>query len=279
VTSLFALLLLAALALTAALAFAPERLRPRLRLSVILASALCWLLFAASLKQSVSRTLVALVAPGSARRPDVVNSALGQALTLLGSLGGPVLLVTVIAVWALRATRDGASAAGPAPRKLKGLKIAEVRPGAKELDEVRALFEQYARALDFDLAFQGFESELKALPGDYAPPRGRLLLAKVAGQPAGCVALRALEGDGAGDAAELKRLFVRPQFRHAGLGRALAEAALAEAKGLGYARVRLDTVPAMREALALYKAIGFHEIAPYRDNPVAGASFFEKPLA
>ena len=112
------------------------------------------------------------------------------------------------------------------------------------------------------------------MPGDYAPPRGRLLLARVAGQAAGCVALRALDSE----TAELKRLFVRPAHRHAGLGRMLTEAALEEARKLGYARVRLDTVASMREATALYRALGFQDIAAYRENPIAGALFLEKRL-
>lgn len=143
------------------------------------------------------------------------------------------------------------------------------------LADARALFVEYAQSLDFSLCFQDFENELQTLPGAYAPPRGRLLVALVDGAPAGCVALRPESGD----AAEMKRLFVRPGHRGLRLGRALAEAALAAAREEGYARVRLDTVPSsMAKAIALYEKLGFVDIAPYADNPVAGARFLERQL-
>jgi putative acetyltransferase len=143
------------------------------------------------------------------------------------------------------------------------------------LGEARALFLEYARSLDFSLCFQGFDSELQNLPGDYAPPGGTLIVAVVDGAPAGCVALRP-ESD---DAAEMKRLYVRPAYRGLGLGRALAEAVMSAARSLGYFRIRLDTVaPSMRSAVELYQAMGFQEIAPYTDNPVDGARFFEMRL-
>ena len=273
-TALFALLLLAALVLSATLAFAPERLRGRLRWAVRGAVLLCWAAFGVSVWQSLSRTAVALVAPGSARRPDVVDGALGQLAGLSLSLGGPALLATALALWALRATRPGADQPRPAPRRLKGLKIVTVPAGTKDVDEVRKLFAEYARALDIDVYTAGFGDECKNLPGDYAPPRGRLFLARIGGQAAGCVALRAQEGG----AAELKRLFVRPAFRHTGLGRRLAEEALEGARALGYARVRLDTLPSMREAIALYRVLGFQEISPYQELPGPGALFLERSL-
>jgi putative acetyltransferase len=140
---------------------------------------------------------------------------------------------------------------------------------------VRELFLEYAQSLGFELCFQSFDQELAELPGAYAPPRGRLLLALVGGLPAGCVALRP---QGA-DACEMKRLYVRPAQRGSGLGRALVERVVGEARSAGYRCMRLDTVPAMQEAQALYRALGFRDIAAYTANPVPGARFLELTLA
>ncbi len=145
---------------------------------------------------------------------------------------------------------------------------------ATDLAEARRLFREYADSLGFDLAFQDFERELADLPGEYDAPAGALLLAAVDGAFAGCVALRPL-GEGA---CEMKRLYARPAFRGAGVGRALAEAVLAEARRIGYARMRLDTVPAMTAAIGLYRSLGFHTIEPYRHNPIAGTKFLEIDL-
>jgi len=140
---------------------------------------------------------------------------------------------------------------------------------------VRELFLEYAQSLNFSLCFQSFEKELAALPGDYAQPEGRLLLATWGTDPAGCVALHKLGGEDC----EMKRLYVRPRFRGKGLGRVLAERVVADAKEIGYKRLRLDTVePVMRDAVALYRKMGFVEIGAYRENPIEGALYMELEL-
>jgi putative acetyltransferase len=141
-------------------------------------------------------------------------------------------------------------------------------------DLVRPLFREYADSLSFDLVFQGFDAELAALPGEYAPPAGSLLLASVGGNPAGCTGVRRLDDE----TAELKRLFVRPAYRGLGLGRRLAEHAVAVATTLGYRRLRLDTTPEMEAAHELYRRLGFREIEPYRENPVPGTRYLELDL-
>ena len=153
------------------------------------------------------------------------------------------------------------------------LKIAQAET-VEDLRHARTLFEEYAASLGFDLGFQDFAAELAGLPGAYAPPRGRLLLAFHDGRLAGCVALREM-GDGI---CEMKRLYARPDCRGLGVGHALAESIIAAAREIGYARMRLDTVPAMQRARALYRALGFEEIAPYRYNPIPGTAFMELRL-
>jgi len=145
----------------------------------------------------------------------------------------------------------------------------------EQIAQARELFLEYAQSLGFSLCFQNFDQELAGLPGGYAPPEGRLLLAEYEGQLAGCVALHKLENN----ICEMKRLYLRPQFRGKGLGRALADRIIAEARQIGYQRMRLDTVePVMKDAVAMYRRIGFREIAPYCTNPMAGALYMELQL-
>jgi putative acetyltransferase len=146
---------------------------------------------------------------------------------------------------------------------------------AVNMAEARELFLEYAQSLGFSLCFQSFDKELADLPGKYAPPDGRLLIAQLNSQIAGCVALRKLDDR----TCEMKRLYVRPQFRGLGLGRTLAERIIVEARAIGYARMRLDTVePAMQDAVTMYRRLGFREIAPYCENPIAGALYMELQL-
>lgn len=154
------------------------------------------------------------------------------------------------------------------------MRLAKAR-SEQDLVEARRLFLEYASSLGFDLSFQSFEHEVASLPGEYSTPRGCILLASEDREVAGCVALRPLEGKGI---CEMKRLYVRPRFRGRGLGRALAMAIVQEARQAGYKRMRLDTVPSMPEAVALYRSLGFREIEPYRHNPIPGALFFELAL-
>jgi putative acetyltransferase len=138
----------------------------------------------------------------------------------------------------------------------------------------RTLFEEYANWLRIDLSFQGFAAELAGLPGVYAPPRGRLLLALAGSEAAGCVALRPL-GEGI---CELKRLFVRSAFRGQGIGKLLAERIVAEARTIGYRTMRLDTLSSMHGAIRLYQALGFVRRAAYYDTPLPDTVFMELQL-
>lgn len=147
------------------------------------------------------------------------------------------------------------------------------------METVRGIFREYAATLGVDLAFQDFESELAGLPGDYAAPRGHLLLAQVDGAIAGCCALRPLDAADYPNASEMKRLYVRKAFRGFGLGRELAEAMLDQARRAGYACVLLDTLDGMESARALYTDLGFEEIPPYYHNPIAGSHYLKADIS
>ncbi|MBS0243907.1 MAG: GNAT family N-acetyltransferase [Proteobacteria bacterium] len=145
-----------------------------------------------------------------------------------------------------------------------------------DIDAARSLMLDYARRLGVDLCFQGFEAELSALPGAYAPPRGALLLARDAiGRAIGCVALRPLPDDGV---CEMKRLYVTPDGRGLGLGRALVEAMLRRAADCGYREMRLDTLPSMHAAQALYRTVGFEEMPAYYQTPIPGTVYLRRRL-
>jgi len=147
---------------------------------------------------------------------------------------------------------------------------------ADDIATVKELFLEYATSLGVSLCFQGFDKELAELPGAYAPPAGRLFIARVDGKPAGCVGLRPL--DSGHDRCEMKRLYLRPICRGLGLGRRLAELIIAEARTIGYRRLVLDTLADMKAARALYADLGFREIPAYYDNPLAGVLYAELDL-
>src|SRR5579863_9979067 len=154
---------------------------------------------------------------------------------------------------------------------VKGFVLSQAESPA-QLAQARELFLEYAQSLGFSLCFQNFDQELASLPGDYAAPAGRLLLASSDSQLAGCVALHKLSSD----ICEMKRLYLRPAFRGQGLGRILAGRIIAEARQIGYKRMRLDTVElVMKDAVAMYRKIGFKEIDPYCANPMPGALYME----
>jgi putative acetyltransferase len=142
----------------------------------------------------------------------------------------------------------------------------------EQLEQARRLFLEYADSLGFSLSFQHFDEELESLPGAYAPPSGRLLLAQRASEADGCVAMHPLDHQ----ICEMKRLYVRPTHRGEGVGRMLVDRVIAEARIIGYERMRLDTIESsMQDAIALYRRRGFREIAAYRPNPIAGALYLE----
>jgi putative acetyltransferase len=145
----------------------------------------------------------------------------------------------------------------------------------EHIAQAKALFLEYAESLKFDLCFQNFEQELAGLPGEYAPPRGRLLIAYYNSEAVGCCALHELDGT----ICEMKRLYVKPMARGLRIGKLLSEKIIAEAKSIGYSKMRLDTIAdQMPAAVAMYRAQGFVEIAPYRHNPIEGALYLELDL-
>ena len=144
----------------------------------------------------------------------------------------------------------------------------------EQIDTIRLLFLEYAQSLNFDLCFQSFDEELAGLPGDYAMPDGRLLLAKYDGKVAGCVGLRKV-ADGV---CEMKRLWVKPEFRDKKIGRKLAEEVISEARKIGYSLMKLDTVDTMKAAITMYKSMGFSDTSAYRYNPIEGAVYMELKL-
>ena len=154
------------------------------------------------------------------------------------------------------------------------IKLGHIESGP-DLEQIRALFLEYARSLNFNLCFQSFEKELQELPGLYGTPQGRLILCKVEGRAAGCIALKPLETG----VCEMKRLFVRPEFRGKRLGAKLAAHIIGEARAIGYSAMRLDTIRGtMHDAIALYRSIGFEEIPPYYENPIPNACYMELKL-
>lgn len=157
------------------------------------------------------------------------------------------------------------------------LEIINVTATDKEaIEQVKGLFREYASWLSVDLSFQQFEEELATLPGPYVTPHGALFLAKVDGQPAGCVAVRSF--DDTNYTCEMKRLFVRDAFKGHGVGKALAAQAISAGKELGYKRMLLDTLAHMKPAIDLYTALGFQPIAAYYDNPISNAVYLSMVL-
>lgn len=154
----------------------------------------------------------------------------------------------------------------------------DVATSAQDMAIAAQLFREYADSLWLDLAFQNFDNELAQLPGDYAAPRGALLLAYVDGALAGCCALRPLDNADIPNAAEMKRLYVRRAFRGFGLGRQLAETILDAARQAGYASVLLDTLDDMEAARNLYADLGFQSIEPYYHNPIPGAHYLKADI-
>lgn len=178
----------------------------------------------------------------------------------------------VVAAAATRAVAEAASMGPPA----------QVRLGVADtpalIESARGIFRDYAQSLSIDLCFQNFDAELAALPGDYAAPAGRLLLAWVDGELAACGAMRGLADTDYANACEMKRLYVRPAFRRFGLGRMLAQSLMDEARGAGYSVMLLDTLDEMEAARELYASLGFEEIPPYYFNPIAGAHYLKVEL-
>lgn len=152
----------------------------------------------------------------------------------------------------------------------------EILPASSpgQIEAIRCLLQEYATWIGIDLSYQGFARELAALPGVYAPPQGRLLLATDADRPVGCVALR----PAGGNSCEMKRLFVRPAWQGHGLGRSLALRVISEARNIGYSNMKLDTLSTMQPAIQLYESLGFVRVPAYYDSPLLGTMFMELQL-
>lgn len=161
----------------------------------------------------------------------------------------------------------------PQPHRTAMFQLSQAQ-GKQDIESARALMREYQETIGVDLCFQGFEAELAGLPGSYAPPRGRLLLAYRDGEAVGCIALQPIDAQ----RAEMKRLYVRPSARGSGLGRTLVGSVLEEARAIGYLEVVLDTLPTMTEAQRMYEQFGFRDIAPYRSNPIGGTRYLGKDL-
>jgi putative acetyltransferase len=210
----------------------------------------------------------------SASRIDEASDA--EASSLLEGLGEAEARELVDHMRAIERLLEGLGTARP---------VVELAERGAAIASARVLMREYLESLGEDLGYQGIEDELAGLPGKYAAPRGALFIASLgsprdadahaAAESAGCIALRPLEGD----ACEMKRLFVRPEYRGYGIGRALAQRAIGAARDLGYRRMRLDTLERLEDAVRLYEALGFERIEPYCENPLPGAMFWEKSLA
>ena len=155
------------------------------------------------------------------------------------------------------------------------IQLVDLANDPKRIDEVRLLLQEYASSLGVDLCFQNFDQEMATLPGDYSPPTGALLLAEDQGKAVGCVAFKKI----ANEVCEMKRLYVRPNSRGKGVGKLLTETILQKARNFGYKRVRLDTLPSMKEAISMYVSMGFKPIEAYRYNPVGGTLYLELELS
>jgi putative acetyltransferase len=164
------------------------------------------------------------------------------------------------------------------PAASSEITLVPIDDSAQLIEPAREILREYGQSLAIDLCFQNFDAELASLPGEYASPNGKLLLAFVGESVAGCAALRALADVDYANACEMKRLYVRPAFRHFGLGRALAEALLDEARRIGYSVMLLDTLDEMESARELYSTLGFEEVAPYYFNPIPGAHYLKVDL-
>lgn len=150
----------------------------------------------------------------------------------------------------------------------------EIEPAYENIGEIKELFKEYAEMLGIDLGFQNYEEELKRLPGKYAPPGGRLYIARCGGMPAGCIALRPIDPE----RCEMKRLYVRPAFRKMGLGRTLAQKVIADARDIKYRHMLLDTLTTLADAVRLYRSLGFYETEPYYNNPFPETVYFRLDL-